>query len=528
MKRSDYLLTLFFTVVIGLSALPVLTYPLGRDQGEFATIAQAILDGKTVYVDIWNPKPPAIFYVYSLFVDLFGNTARSVRLIDFALLPLMVIGIYWAGLKLSTRAVAILAVIGYGAYYFTTGFWSLSQNDGIAMLPMLYGLICMYQATQVRPYHWLWAGGAGILAGCTFWFKYPFALLVLGAALGMLPLQPTRRHFAVNLVALVGGGLLIVGGGLWALQSKGALDAFIESAQVTSSYTRESYNFDDFLHSPIWIDARETLWAHWRVLFVLTLLAIPQLWFFRYKPEQKLWWPIWGWWTGAWGVLLVQAKGYGYHWLPLLPPMVLLAAQSWSQIVEWLMTRLPQPKQIHSYLANHALLKVNSLVSLGLIIYLAWTIWSPSWDYMRGTESREDYYQNFVGGEYSAAESQEVVDYLNERLVDGESLYIYGFRVEIYYLSGLRPATRFIFNFPLIGEWYPAEWRQENVDVLWSAMPKYVLILQADYMPWVTSRDEDSNTLLQEDTELNNWLIENYEHDTQIGNFIIWRHKNLQ
>lgn len=527
MKRLDYLLIILFTAVIGLSSLPVLTYPLGRDQGEFATIAQAILDGKTVYVDIWNPKPPAIFYVYSLFVDLFGNTARSVRLIDFAILPFMTYGLYWLGLTLSTRSVSILAVIAYGAYYFTNGFWSLSQNDGIAMLPMLYSLICMYLASNTKLYHWLWALSAGILAGVTFWFKYPFALLVLGIGLGMLPLQPSRGHFLKNLTALIIGGLIVVVGGFWALESKGALDAFIESAQVTSSYTRESYNLDEFLHSPIWINARETRWAHWRILFVLTVLAIPQIWIFRHQRTPKMWWPIWGWWFGAWGVLLVQAKGSGYHWLPLLPPMVLLAAQSWSQIADWLITQLSQTRY-NAYLGDNPLLKVNSLVSVGVIFYLIWTIWSPSWDYMRGIESQNEYYQDFIGGEYSASESQQVVNYLDERLVDGESLYIYGFRSEIYYLSGLRPATRFMFNFPLIGEWYPEEWRQENVDVLWSAMPKYVLIMQADYMPWVTSRDEDSNTLLQEDTELNNWLIANYERDTQIGNFIVWRHKDLQ
>ena len=43
-------------------ASPILTYPLGRDQGEFATIAQGILWGRVPYLELWNPKPPAIFY----------------------------------------------------------------------------------------------------------------------------------------------------------------------------------------------------------------------------------------------------------------------------------------------------------------------------------------------------------------------------------------------------------------------------------------------------------------------------------
>ncbi|MCA9907880.1 MAG: hypothetical protein KC519_04465, partial [Anaerolineae bacterium] len=74
-------------------------------------------------------------------------------------------------------------------------------------------------------------------------------------------------------------------------------------------------------------------------------------------------------------------------------------------------------------------------------------------------------------------------------------------------------------------DWYPPAWREENVDLLWAALPPYVLILQVDYMPWVTGSEDDSNTLLQSYTELNNWLIYNYERETQIGNFFIWRRK---
>jgi hypothetical protein len=84
-----------------------------------------------------------------------------------------------------------------------------------------------------------------------------------------------------------------------------------------------------------------------------------------------------------------------------------------------------------------------------------------------------------------------MAQWLREHVPPTDTLYIWGFRPEIYYLSQLRPATRFIFQFPLVGAWYPPEWKQENVDVLWASLPPYVLVLQADYMPWVTGRDAD-------------------------------------
>jgi hypothetical protein len=160
-----------------------------------------------------------------------------------------------------------------------------------------------------------------------------------------------------------------------------------------------------------------------------------------------------------------------------------------------------------------------------LLTMLAQGIWPRAWYYLTGAEDQLAYYGRFRGGEFVADESLAVADYLRERVAPGDSLYIWGFRPEVYFMSQLNPATRFIFQFPLVGEWYPAQWRQENVDALWAALPPYVLVLQVDYMPWVTGRNEDSNTLLQEYNELNDWLIFNYERDAQIGNFFVWKRK---
>jgi hypothetical protein len=164
-------------------------------------------------------------------------------------------------------------------------------------------------------------------------------------------------------------------------------------------------------------------------------------------------------------------------------------------------------------------------VALALLAILAAGVWPKFWPYLTGQEDRLTYYSRFQGGEFVADESWKVAAYLRERVAPGDSLFIWGLRPEVYYLSGLNPASRFIFQFPLVGSWYPAAWKQQTVDTLWAALPPYALVLQADYMPWVTGRHEDSNTLLQEFTELNNWLMANYERETQIGNFFLWRRK---
>ena len=160
-----------------------------------------------------------------------------------------------------------------------------------------------------------------------------------------------------------------------------------------------------------------------------------------------------------------------------------------------------------------------------MLAILIISVWSRALPYLTGQEDQIAYYHHFQAGEFVADESQLMANFLRERVSPGDSLYIWGFRPEVYYLSRLNPPTRFIFQFPLVAEWYPQEWREENVEILWAAVPPYELVLQVDYMPWVTGSHEDSNTLLQAYDELNDWLIYNYERETMIGNFIIWRRK---
>jgi len=46
--------------------LPLLGIPVVRDEGLFGVAAQAILRGETLYRDVFDLKPPGIFYIYAL------------------------------------------------------------------------------------------------------------------------------------------------------------------------------------------------------------------------------------------------------------------------------------------------------------------------------------------------------------------------------------------------------------------------------------------------------------------------------
>jgi hypothetical protein len=553
-----------------LLALPTLSYPLGRDQGEFASIGRGLLEGRVPYRDLWNPKPPAVFYLYAGAMTVFGQTAPALRALDLLFMPGMMLGLAAIGSRLFNRATGLWAALLFAVFYFTETFWTLTQNDGLVLLPMILALACLVESAHrvPRTAHLL-LFIAGALAGIVFWFKYPFALFIgllvlvmwLGCRLPVARYQPAatshqppasdRMNPVVTSSSLITNhqplttankpsaipyllsamlGLLTTGLGFALyLTAIGAMPDLIESARVTSQYTALTFNWGEF--SNLLGTALGFRWSHWGLLVVLAGLGLSvHSTQYTVQSEDKkpsaisyqlsasspttnhqpltttLLWLL----TGL-AIMLVQAKAYDYHWLPMLPPLALLGAVGLAGITRLARTRV-QP-----YL--------TTAVVVGLLAILLVNTWGRAWPYLTGQISQQVYFAGFQAGEFLASESLEAAEYLRARVVPGDTLTIWGFRPEIYYLSGLNPATRFIFQFPLVGAWYPPAWQQEHVDGLWASLPPYVLVAQADYMPWVTGTNADSNTLLQGYTELNNWLMANYERDAQIGNLFLWRRK---
>ncbi|MCA9911494.1 MAG: glycosyltransferase family 39 protein, partial [Anaerolineae bacterium] len=440
-----------------LVALPLLTYPLGRDQGEFAVIGRGLLQGKTPYIDLWNPKPPAVFFVYALAMQIFGQTTIALRAIDLLLMPPLLASSAWIGARLFSRRVGLWAALLVAVFYFTETFWTLTQNDGIAVLPMCLALVCVLKAADQTARAPAWALASGALMGVVVWFKYPFALfapvLVLAYAFEVRR-RAEQPSFSMSawlrfIIPAALGGLIVIGAGVIWLVQAGAWDAFVESVRVTASYTALGAQPDALAEALL--TALSFRWSHWGLLFVLAgvgLVTENQIKLRRTTPhplapsphaergdirQSRLFFALV--WLGiAFVIMLVQLRGYDYHWLPMLPPLVLLGALGLTRLLDlaasWRWT--------------------NLLAVLVLFAILINGIYPRAWAYLTGQEDRLTYGDRFVAGEFVAGESERVADYLRAQNVPGDSLYIWGFRPEVYYLSGLNPPTRFIFQFPLV------------------------------------------------------------------------------
>lgn len=73
---------LFCVLIVLNQVLPINSIP-GRDGGAFLYIGSQIIKGKTLYVDVWDSKPPAIFYLNALAIWLGHGTRWGIWLLEF-------------------------------------------------------------------------------------------------------------------------------------------------------------------------------------------------------------------------------------------------------------------------------------------------------------------------------------------------------------------------------------------------------------------------------------------------------------
>lgn len=474
----------------------------------YANIGMSLLRGGVPFVDMWDIKPPPIYTIYAAGIALFGATTAGIRAIDLLFVPVGMIGLYALGLTLRDKRTGLVAALLYGLFYFNDGFQNLTQSDSLATVPTIWAALSVYYASQSG--RWQGSLALGLLSGLLLWFKpQQYALLVAAFLLYfVLETVATRRRWWRHGIAFACGGLLTGGSLLLYYNAIGVIDEILIVAQGTAAYNAQGYDWGAFASN-----MRAGFYYRWWVWH--SLIGLAGLWLGTVilgRNRHRGWRLLGLWGVAGLGFAFMQAKGFDTHWFPLLPVMAMMGGVMVAQAIE----------QIDVSTLRRA---VYAGVLILLIAIPTATTWGGAWDFLLGRVDQATYWDHFQANDLKPEQSLAMATYLRERVVTGDSLFIWGFRPEVYFMAGLRPATRYQAHFPLVAPWYPSAWRQEAVDILWAAMPPYVLVLEDDYMPWVTDDDADSHTLLQSYEALNNWLIANYKRVDQIGDFIIWQRR---
>jgi hypothetical protein len=149
------------------------------DPGLFEAFAYHLQHGKILYADIWDHKPPLIFYLNLGFLTLFGPTENAISYgsLFFCLLQTAVFYLLLQNV-FKNRVHSFLGTLFFiGTFFsvFTFGSGNYTEQYGVLGTTSGLLLLLLYRKTEQISYIW-WSG---ICYGIAWWFKEPFALSAL-------------------------------------------------------------------------------------------------------------------------------------------------------------------------------------------------------------------------------------------------------------------------------------------------------------------------------------------------------------
>lgn len=299
-------------------AILVPNHPSGRvpteDAGTFFYAAQRLLDGGAPYRDIWDHKPPGVYFVDA--VGLAIGRETGVWLVQLAFLFAAALFGYVALRREFEPAAALIGSFAWLAALprlFLTDDGQTNYAEFFA-LPLQFGALLLY----TRPLTWPRTIGIGALGGAALLLKPTIVGTWIALAL-VIVIQRRRAGLAPVAAMALGALLPLVVVVAWAV-ARGVLGEMVDQALV---YNRAYATF-----APLSVRAEAVLlglritlpsglalvavgawtYAVLRRRFVGTLLGVALV----ALPIELV--------LATWG------RGYHYYYIPWLPSMAILAA----------------------------------------------------------------------------------------------------------------------------------------------------------------------------------------------------------
>jgi len=518
--------------VVFLRALPNLRFPIGRDQATYCVIGQGLLHGQLLYRDLWDNKPPGIFYIYALIVKICGPVMWCVGAVD--ILWLLVIScciFYFARRYLGTPA-ASLAMVANAIRHCRQGYIHAAQPEAFLMLCVFAAYFLLLPGEGKRGPRQL---AAGLLLGCGFWLKYnvvaffPFVALVPFLDFAEVDREPRRvrliipwKSWIARMCVVAAGFLLVIFGVVIYFWIAGAWPAMREvQFEVLPRYGAKVFQWNiGFLllairqsqnHLGFWAEvmALLTLFIAWRrrelagaapvLLFGFAgyVAAAMQGRFHAYYFETC--YPFF---SMFWGYVLVKTWE-GFRYLRRV-----FAARHWTLARALLWVVLAG--LFGSLLPEESVRAVEQYRLLG--------------DWWRNPEMSYRVYWWQLPLEVLNGQL-EVIDYLKQYSRPDDEVYVWATAPLINFLSQRQNPSRFVSNLALISIWGPDRWRQELVATLKAKRPRYIVVGRHDPIPTVSYTMLDSEEYLQVYPALADLLNNQYEVAVNFWDFEVYRLK---
>lgn len=431
-----------------LARVPSVAEPLGIDQSLWASAVRGMARGQLLYRDVWEQRPPGIYFTYLAGFQVFGWRVATVAWLDILAAGATTVLIYATARVLAGRMTAALSaalfsaltipcwLFGYG------GFLERSICETfitVCVAAAAWAAATVHVSRLSAAFPWMLSCVIGLASGAAVVYK-PNAGLYFPAILVWLWLYGERR-LRTFLIAMAASALVPVLTVAWLWRLDLLTDARVAVIDFNRFYVAGGFTLmafaDAFAHAVFLRIKTDPLWLGGSVAACVAVADLMRTRRLAPLPGLAVAWGA----AGA-GVIVVNGiRLFNSYFLQVGAPLALLLA--------WWLTdgaRGPLARRLAAVLT--VLLMVLIMAQRGYVRRVVeWTM--TDWAAMTGridpTANLERFGGYGNGRGYSARANQEAADYVRARTGPDDQIFVFGINgAGLPFLSDRLTAHRFL------------------------------------------------------------------------------------
>ena len=477
------LLVVLLTMVIRYGLISV---PLERDEGEYAYGGQLILQGILPYQQLYNMKLPGIYAAYAGVMTVFGQTHMGIHLGLMFINAATIVLVFLLAKQLYDSMVGLVAAAAFAIMSLLPSVQGIFANaEHFVILFSVGGLWILVKALdEDRPWLLLLSG---LMLGSGFLMKQHGAAFILFGGLYILiqqirfrPVLWQHLFFKTGLFTL--GAIIPYGITCMVFVFNGTFEKFwfwtFKYAKAYTALAPLSVGWSLFK------DRALNIFQSAPLIWLLILLGLPALGLDKHARRRRIF-------VGLFFVFSVMAICPGFYFRPhyfilLMPASALLAGISIGAVRNNLVSKRPL------------------ILKYGLPLLLAGIcVFGSVYQHRHFLFKRTPFQlSRMVYGLNPFPETMQIAQFIRANTDEKDRIAVLGSEPQIYFYSGRRSASGYIYMYALMESHdYALTMQKEMIQEIESSQPKFIVFVN---VPTSWLRSQTSHTLLH------NWL-QNYQ-----------------
>lgn len=400
-----------------------------RDSGVFLYIGWRLLNGDVPYRDVWDHKPPLIYFVDALGIALTPDSLWGIWILQFIFIFVTLFFIY----KLMDREFGVYAALA-GTITLTSGLLTILEKGNLTEeYALVFQALCFWLFVSawkrdfpIRSSFWI-----GLLGGLAFNLKQTTIGLWVAYGLILLAIRIIQRRFpAKDILALLAGWLVPSVILILYLASQGAFMDFWEQAYLYNFvYIGKHEGIRRLI--PVFIKGFAYLQNGW-VLYLAMLGWLSALGYAWLQRKQLF--------TQAHPLILIS--------LVNLPIEVFFITISGRSILHYYLTPLPVMAILAGTLMYTVPFLIEKLPSIDSQKIQRWAPGVLLAATLLGQQGQVAYYPSYVSV-LSDNDSAPVIEYVSKNTNKDDQVLLIGAESAVNFLTRRESPTRYVYQYPL-------------------------------------------------------------------------------